>query len=244
MYFLLILLVAATGKAHAAALITDLSPGTPGFTFGGDCCGHSASFSDEIDSANVYRISTAHTHTNTNMTSSDAGAHVQWIKQDLDNIIQLNPTSPGGPFDVYAYLNLSGTFRVTVQDDWDAHASARFDLNFQTRDGPHWYSHGRELHADKASESREDTFLWSSPRIFIGRLNGGETIKIDGSLESETWVTSGNGKLSEAMSDGNFTLSLFGVPVSPIPEPDTWAMLLIGLGFLSFAVRNRKKELL
>ncbi len=42
--------------------------------------------------------------------------------------------------------------------------------------------------------------------------------------------------------NGNFSLSEFVVSTSPIPEPETYAMLLAGLGLLGFVVVRRKKD--
>lgn len=41
--------------------------------------------------------------------------------------------------------------------------------------------------------------------------------------------------------NGNFSLSEFVVSTSPVPEPETYAMLLAGLGLLGFVVRRRKE---
>ncbi len=34
-----------------------------------------------------------------------------------------------------------------------------------------------------------------------------------------------------------------GQPVSAVPEPDTWAMMLVGFGFIGFSLRRRRARL-
>lgn len=47
-----------------------------------------------------------------------------------------------------------------------------------------------------------------------------------------------NGKSGFDLSHAGF----FGTPVSPVPEADTYAMLLAGLGIVGFAARRRKAK--
>ena len=39
----------------------------------------------------------------------------------------------------------------------------------------------------------------------------------------------------------SFTFSTFGVTVTPVPEPETWAMLLAGLGLVGLQLRRKMK---
>ncbi|MCU0842812.1 MAG: FxDxF family PEP-CTERM protein [Thiobacillaceae bacterium] len=39
-----------------------------------------------------------------------------------------------------------------------------------------------------------------------------------------------------------FTFSTFGVTVTPVPEPETWAMLLAGLGLVGMQLRRKLKS--
>ncbi|MGQ9860461.1 MAG: FxDxF family PEP-CTERM protein [Thiobacillaceae bacterium] len=42
-------------------------------------------------------------------------------------------------------------------------------------------------------------------------------------------------------SFGPFTYSTFGVTITPVPEPETWAMLLAGLGLVGLQLRRKMK---
>ena len=43
----------------------------------------------------------------------------------------------------------------------------------------------------------------------------------------------------DAVTDGSQAILLSNVVAVPVPEPESWAMLLAGLGLISFAARRR-----
>jgi len=64
-----------------------------------------------------------------------------------------------------------------------------------------------------------------------------------------TWPASTGGKMylivnGAGQGGGNFVGGIYGgaISVSPVPEPETWAMMLIGAGLVGFRLRNRSKK--
>jgi|GEM_PF-2694890 len=68
-------------------------------------------------------------------------------------------------------------------------------------------------------------------------------------FESVTWHVGGLGS-AQLPSNGDLALHVQGIGgngdsawyVSPVPEPETYAMLLLGLGLIGFTLRNQKKN--
>ncbi len=71
-------------------------------------------------------------------------------------------------------------------------------------------------------------------------------------LESVTWHVGGLGSTSLPGYNGELALHVQGIgsngdsawytATSPVPEPETYAMLLVGLGLLGFSARRRKEN--
>lgn len=93
----------------------------------------------------------------------------------------------------------------------------------------------------------------------IANMNSGDIVLIDPVSGNSTLIASGgtrgdytapdvlNGTLFLAAADGVYRLSCgidcgIGVPPPPIPEPETYAMLLAGLGLVGFSVYRRKQH--
>lgn len=60
----------------------------------------------------------------------------------------------------------------------------------------------------------------------------------------EKWFASNNSYIIPGCSTCNWGLSVTiqDIPATPVPEPETYAMLLAGLGLLSFTAKRRKQS--
>jgi len=96
--------------------------------------------------------------------------------------------------------------------------------------------------------------LFSSLSLF----SNADGIMFNGDDDEVKTVTGNSGELSFTMpanSGGNMYLMVVGVSngslggiysgginVSPVPEPEAWAMMLVGAGLVGFRLRNRSKK--
>ncbi|RZT10130.1 PEP-CTERM motif-containing protein [Duganella sp. CF402] len=60
--------------------------------------------------------------------------------------------------------------------------------------------------------------------------------------EAELEATASNSRFRRLGGDGAFTDDDIGRDVSPVPEADTWAMLLAGLGLVGWQVRRSRRQ--
>lgn len=77
------------------------------------------------------------------------------------------------------------------------------------------------------------TVQWSGPQTFSFGYGG----SFDVALNNVTFGTPGGAQVG-----GTFTLRSNSVP--PVPEPATWAMMLVGFGAVGYAIRRNRKTLL
>lgn len=68
-------------------------------------------------------------------------------------------------------------------------------------------------------------------------LFGGRAFAID--INDNGWIV---GEIRKSNGSSHAILLATTIPIPPIPEPSTYAMLLIGLGMLCFVVRRRKQN--
>jgi len=76
----------------------------------------------------------------------------------------------------------------------------------------------------------------------------GKWVTVDTGSIGTTSFTGGAGKYEAILGDisfpaknVNFTIDVTKVP-SPVPEPETWAIMLLGIGFVVYQVRPRKSR--
>jgi len=74
---------------------------------------------------------------------------------------------------------------------------------------------------------------WSGPQTF----NFGYGGSFDVALNNVTFGTPGGAQVG-----GTFTLR--SNSVAPVPEPATWAMMLVGFGAVGYAMRRRRRSLI
>jgi len=77
---------------------------------------------------------------------------------------------------------------------------------------------------------------------------GGKWVSVDDGSIGTTSFTGTAGKYMAILGDiafpaknVNFTIDVTKVP-SPVPEPETWAIMLLGIGFVVYQVRPRKSR--
>jgi len=75
----------------------------------------------------------------------------------------------------------------------------------------------------------DSTQVWRHFKFYDGRMSW----RLDEPADMEAWaVHDGDVAASFAVSD----------PIAAVPEPDTYAMLLVGLGLLGLAARRRSRR--
>ena len=47
--------------------------------------------------------------------------------------------------------------------------------------------------------------------------------------------------ISGVLTTSTPTLSTFGVTITPVPEPEIWAMMVVGMGLLGYRLRRRQR---
>jgi len=130
--------------------------------------------------------------------------------------------SPGDIYEVSAdFLNYS------TNDSWDTNAA---DLFF-TGAGPHRF----HLSSLAAANTWDELTL----------LNG-TTLDLSSDAAATLFVRLLNGDIGNITNTGLYPLTInYGggeLVLAPVPEPETYAMLLAGLGLLGFAARCRKRK--
>ena len=77
---------------------------------------------------------------------------------------------------------------------------------------------------------------------------GGKWVTVDSGSIGTTSFTGSAGRYMAIIGDiafpankVNFTIDVTKVP-SPVPEPETWAIMLLGIGFVIYQVRPRKNR--
>jgi len=143
-------------------------------------------------------------------------------------------TSTFDPFDPYPLYN------VTLND---ADRTA-FLFNLSTN------SLFRQKLSNELNQGVDQGIFQTYNNYAFGPSFGAIDLRMNGDLTTGygflNWAYGGVGSIVDGhTSDGNQlgfgAIEVFTVSVSPVPEPETYAMLLAGLGLLGFAVKRRKQ---
>ena len=76
---------------------------------------------------------------------------------------------------------------------------------------------------------------------FYGAVQGGGSF-VFSPVEAGTYTTLVFGVPGGLYSAGSYGISIDKVAISPVPEPQTWAFLLTGLGLMLMRIRQRESE--
>lgn len=71
-------------------------------------------------------------------------------------------------------------------------------------------------------------------------LGVAQSVSAAANLSNVTTTVFGNGAQFTLASNGALSYTTNAVVTPPVPEADTWAMMLLGLGFMGFVARRRK----
>jgi hypothetical protein len=76
--------------------------------------------------------------------------------------------------------------------------------------------------------------------VFDVTVENGKLLTSDDSIKAR-FVTGTGAKVGALVSE-NINLSVVNTPVTPVPEPETYAMLLAGLGLMAGMARRQKQR--
>jgi hypothetical protein len=132
------------------------------------------------------------------------------------------------------YQGYSGAYRDMHQIDFSVNvtlaAGQTFDFFFDGRSSDSGYTLAY-AHASNGALSGSPQDGADNVMLAANVLNGNLT-------GVESWTSLGNGW--DKASDVN--VQVFGTSMAPVPEPETYAMMLAGLGLLGFMARRRKQK--
>lgn len=138
---------------------------------------------------------------------------------------------------------------------WDGSADTGYNASF-------WNTGVSRVFNDRISFSMPSDSSGNGDSNVISLGGGGVTFTAFNLYESANLIATGimngsNWLLSFAggATPGNYQLNIAGyklntssasyagnISISPVPEPETYAMLLAGLGLIGFSIRRRKSE--
>ena len=91
---------------------------------------------------------------------------------------------------------------------------------------------------------------WSSVRMklldsennVIARVRGGRLASFAGSLDEGSYQVRIGGKLKPSFGRGAYKFSA-GAIAAPVPEPEEWALMILGAGLMGYQVRRKQRQL-
>jgi hypothetical protein len=127
-----------------------------------------------------------------------------------------NPGAPGSSFEEYANFSLAGTADVTAWADFIELAYfGIIDLSIEVWDGVH-----------------------PSGGSLIGTFSGDNVTTALGTLGAGQYHLDISGSFGAHAIGGVYSIALATVPA--VPEPETYALMLAGLGAVAFVIRRRR----
>jgi hypothetical protein len=176
-------------------------------------------------------------------------ANLQWAVIGADNL-----GTGTGARGVIATLNAASVLPITTNQIGTQAAALQSFMGPAQLDSTQIYQN-HSLVADGASVSNSGTvqanflnyFLGGKPNaagsVVVGGIN--QSLRVYQQVGSASNFTNGTsyifGNNASFLLSSNGTLTYSTDPaVAPIPEADSWAMMLLGLGFMGFAARRKQ----
>ncbi|MDD4943836.1 FxDxF family PEP-CTERM protein [Rhodoferax sp.] len=171
----------------------------------------------------------AHAVTENNYTSNDLVLDPSgWLKGTFDN---------GIGYDIY-----SSHTKSVVGDAGDGYKFSDF-YTFNLTDPLAGYaSLVSNWKITSWSAVLNGVHLNLTPGSYAGTLSGAASFYTGMNTLVITGVTAGPGGPQWGNGTGTYNMSLGGSAVAAVPEPETFAMLLAGLGLVGFATRRRERK--
>lgn len=167
---------------------------------------------------------TANTYTSNDLVRDPSG----WLKGTFDNGIGYDIYSShtkhvvGDAGDGYKFSDI---FNFTLTDPLAGYASLVSNWKITS-----W------------SAKLNGVDLSFTPGSYAGTLSGAASFNAGMNTLVITGVTAGPGGPQWGNGTGAYNMSLGGSAVAAVPEPETFAMLLAGLGLVGFATRRRERK--
>jgi hypothetical protein len=149
---------------------------------------------------------------------------------------------------------------VATMSGWDGSAATGYSANFGNNGVNNMFndSYKFSLPADSSGNGAANVIsLGGNGVIFtaftlyetsIGLVSGGtggttSSLNFSGGAVPGAYTLNVAGHKTESDLAGSYAGNIVTTPVSPVPEPKTYAMMLLGLGLVGFSARRRMNNL-
>ncbi|WP_246381749.1 PEPxxWA-CTERM sorting domain-containing protein [Novosphingobium chloroacetimidivorans] len=175
----------------------------------------------------------------TSLYDADPTINIYWLPDMLTTITSGTYTSSyKARFDISSSVQFWNDHNVVGKTDSQSFRSSNYDFN-----GPTPYDLGGGLNFETVGLNAFDWSALLRSSDMISQLNGTSAAFNSNSMQytySTGAVPGSNAVRPVVLVDiGNVSWSLN--PVSAVPEPSTWAMMIIGFGAIGFAKRRQRK---